>query len=152
MSREKKTHSKPCPHFTNSLLRREKSGNKSLLLRIEGLSPHVFQEMKIISDTSHYCQRAFIEANYDNSLHSKLLCHLKSTAHSLVHLILLIMLRRMCRHHCTSFFRWEKQDRRLGNLLDVVRLINSRPQLQPNFTSFELGFIYSFSVLSSKSR
>lgn len=95
--------SRPCPYFTNNFLSRQESVNKNPLLRDGGLAPHVFQEMKIRSDTYHYSQRAFIEANYDNNLRWKLLCRLKSTAHSLVHLIPLIVLRGTCHHYSTCF-------------------------------------------------
>lgn len=71
---------------------------------------------EIRSDTYHYFQRAFIEANYDNNLHLKLLCHLKSTAHSLVHLLLLIMLRRRMCHHFSTCFQMGKTRQKVRQL------------------------------------
>lgn len=61
----------------------------------------------------------WLRLHHENNLHLKLPFLLKSSTHSLGHLLLLIMLRRM-HHQYSTFFRWENPGRRVSHLLGVT--------------------------------
>lgn len=90
-----------------------------------------------------------LRPHYDYNLHLKLPCLLKSSTHSLVHLILLTTLRRMY-HYYSIFLWWEKPGRRLSHLLGVRELRNGRSRLRTNPTSFEVCVLSTIHVVSQK--